>query len=274
MEAYQQAVFAIPESFAFYLSHPCPSWACVLPYYHRVFLDITRWKTTLPRSVRLRVKVHYGSTEEVLASLKGYCLPKDRLPVEIGGDVQLNISAWMLARVHLEIAQQQESSSSVGAGMAQFPLNDVVPSTTGVVSEVLPAQSFAAGAMTKPMLEAGNPVQVASSSTMAVSSNVNSKSTLHVGSGVVGANTKKRKRIVTMAVGRGRADPRMDASVEAKERDESMSLYDALVVGGFVFADYESKKGKAKDEDGVTLRQRCNQLCRRIRTNKEKREGE
>ena len=243
------------------------------------FMILPVGKRLLPRSVRLRVKVHYGSAEEVLASLKGYCLPKDRLPAEIGGDVQLNISAWMLARVHLEIAQQQEGSSSVGVGMAHN-----VPPELGIARELLPDQCVATGsvAMTEQMLGVDRPALVGSSSAVAVSSNnVNSKSASD--SGVAGDIMKKRKRVATTittttskpkaAFGRGRADPRMDASVEAKERDEKISLYDALVAGGFVFADYETKKGKAKDEDGVTLRQRCNQLCRRIRTNKEKREG-
>lgn len=244
------------------------------------FLILPVGKRLLPRGVRLRVKVHYGSTEEVLASLKGYCLPKDRLPAEIGGDVQLNISEWMLARVHLEIAQR-EGSSSVGAGMAQAPLH--LSSETGAGSEVFPAPYNAAAnhLMTDQMPGDDRPGPITSTSAMAVSSNVNSKSTSD--SGVAGSNAKKRRRVVAattatgkpkMAIGRGRADPRMDASVEAKERDEKMSLYDALIAGGFVFADYEKKKGKAKDEDGVTLRQRCNQLCRRIRANKEKREND
>jgi hypothetical protein len=54
-------------------------------------------------------------------------------------------------------------------------------------------------------------------------------------------------------------DPRMTKAAEAKMEDPTLSLRDALILGGFVF------NANNVDEDNITLRQRTNNLCRRIR---------
>mmetsp|Transcript_31279 Transcript_31279/g.93717 ORF Transcript_31279/g.93717 Transcript_31279/m.93717 type:complete len:89 (-) Transcript_31279:201-467(-) len=60
----------------------------------------------------------------------------------------------------------------------------------------------------------------------------------------------------------------MDRSVEAKFASPDQPLLDALIIGGFVFP-ATRQKGQTdkmiKDSDGVTLFQRKNQLCRRVR---------
>ena len=62
-------------------------------------------------------------------------------------------------------------------------------------------------------------------------------------------------------VGR-KGDPRMHASVAAKISNPTLKLYEALIQGGF---EYDADKDADKDEDGVTLVQRKNQLRRRLR---------
>ena len=52
-------------------------------------------KLILPARMRKRVKVHSGSDEKVLESLKEYGLSREVLPSEIGGDVIIDTDAWL-----------------------------------------------------------------------------------------------------------------------------------------------------------------------------------
>ena len=68
-------------------------------------------------------------------------------------------------------------------------------------------------------------------------------------------------------------DPRMHKAVNAKLGDPNMSLVSALLIGGFVFPDLNRhgvELSSVKDIDGVTFRQRRNQLLRRLRFAREK----
>mmetsp|Transcript_42051 Transcript_42051/g.127537 ORF Transcript_42051/g.127537 Transcript_42051/m.127537 type:complete len:155 (-) Transcript_42051:60-524(-) len=73
----------------------------------------------------------------------------------------------------------------------------------------------------------------------------------------------------TKAKRKARQDPRMARAVEAKLADPNLPLRDALVnFGGFDFpAAKQTGENDAVvyDADGVSLRQRKNQLCRRVR---------
>lgn len=70
--------------------------------------------------------------------------------------------------------------------------------------------------------------------------------------------------------GSRKGDPRMNAAVHVKHVDPSISLLDALLIGGFKFPAYDSSKGSKKgiekvneqeifDENGITMQQRKNQ---------------
>ena len=67
-------------------------------------------------------------------------------------------------------------------------------------------------------------------------------------------------------------DPRMAKAVRAKQEDPDLSLCDALISGGYVF----TLKGPGRtdfdrfDEDGISLKQRKNNLCRRLREEQKK----
>lgn len=70
-----------------------------------------------------------------------------------------------------------------------------------------------------------------------------------------------------------KADPRMARAVAAKLKDQKMSNLEALQKGGFIFAGGSGTKAVEAymvDPDGVTLAQRKNQLCRRIRQLRER----
>ena len=74
-------------------------------------------------------------------------------------------------------------------------------------------------------------------------------------------DNSKRKRT------RNLRDSRMAKAVRAKQEDPDLSLYDALVSGGYAFP----QKGPGQtdfdvfDEDGVSLKQRKNNLCTRLK---------
>ena len=72
-------------------------------------------------------------------------------------------------------------------------------------------------------------------------------------------------------VGR-RADPRMNLAVRIKLRNPEISPFAALVQGGYVYPT-PAKGANAHDifdTDNVSLHQRKNQLCRRVRQLREK----
>ena len=48
-------------------------------------------KQFLPKRVRLRLRCHNGTTADVLRELESFNLPKSRLPVQLGGDVVINV---------------------------------------------------------------------------------------------------------------------------------------------------------------------------------------
>ena len=68
-------------------------------YYHMIAPVVKRIG---PKSLRLRLKVHYGDEEAVLNILATYCLPKRCLPKEIGGDVELDTNQWVLDQLQRE----------------------------------------------------------------------------------------------------------------------------------------------------------------------------
>ena len=84
---------------------------------------------------------------------------------------------------------------------------------------------------------------------------------------MIKAPAKKKKKKGKQGGNRGKADPRMDRAVEAKEANPDMKPYDALVFGGFVFTQVEGTKQEMVDADNINLKQRRNQLARRLRHN-------
>lgn len=67
-------------------------------------------------------------------------------------------------------------------------------------------------------------------------------------------------------------NPRMNRAVQARIDDPKLPLLDALIMGGFDFGNLENVKGAQlsamKDQEGVSVYQRRNQLLRRLRSMK------
>lgn len=173
-------------------------------------------KRFIGKNTRLRIKMHFGTEANVLAELEAYCLPKDRVPTELGGDVILDINQWVLERIALENARSSADGPD-GPDPKKLRSEDTSASGVALAADLAPEER-----------ELGH---------------------------------KGRRK--------GRhSDPRMKKAVEAKQAvGGRISLYEALVAGGFTFTN-DSRRENMIDADGITLTQKKNQLCRRLRQEK------
>ena len=204
-------------------------------------------KQIFGRHFRLRFKMHFGTQEKVLRELRDeYCLPVDRLPVELGGTVVLNMDQFLADRTAIE-------NSELGIGRASS--QEVLLISTRKSKRTREVKPKAAEITSSPP----PPPPPSSKSKRKVPSPKPraSPTTSHF-------DGKKKEATKKSGIKGRRPDPRMARAVEARMSDPSLTLLDALVIGGYVFND------KKVDQDGTTLRQRTNNLCRRIRIEKER----
>ena len=244
-------------------------------------------KRLLPTEYRLRLKVHSGSTNEVLTSLSGYCLPPDRVPTDMGGLLVVDNPAWMVKRLALETVRQNPLMAS--SALAGLSLPVPVSTTTSLLVAAAAAhlqqqqQQQSGGTL-------GFPINVATLSGNGTGGGVGAVAPQVPASVCVGSNippagsngtghfsdlTDRQlyDRIVqerqTNSTGR-RADPRMNHALVLSLEDPNLPRLDALVAGGFQFgasrAELEMVSPTAiKDSENVSLRQRRDQLSRRLR---------
>lgn len=114
---------------------------------------------------------------------------------------------------------------------------------------------------TRLAIEEGGGVDIQSNQLSSGAANVNS-SQLGSGNRTQSANKKvegkkKAKTTKFKVPGRG-GDKRMHIAVEARVQNPDLSLTNALLAGGFIFADLgkpNMKASEAKDSDGITLYQ-------------------
>ena len=203
------------------------------------YLILPTVKRFVPRDVRLRGKLHRGSAEELLRYLAEYNLPSDRVPAELGGSVGLDVNQFLIDRISLEAAS------------AGIPLSP----TAGNVDEGT-VTTMAAAVVSPP----------GSSDTAPSMANVNVTSIGGSGNAMeMSTYTKRQKTAAQKKTKKPRnvMDPRMARAVKAKQDDAVMTLYDALVVGGFHFELIPGKKDvEIVDEEGISLKQVCLQTCR------------
>jgi len=220
----------------------------------------------LPKSTRVRTKVHYGTTGEILMSLATHCLPRSRLPTELGGEIVLDMGIWLKNRMSMEnsarpgegihVPREETASANIPASMNDRALKKSrkeYPQDMTLVGHS--SHSTLTSAIIEPPGESRRvkkgcydslgqqPFPPGASSIPVTPSSVRSK-----------------------GAGR-RGDPRMERAIEIKLENPTMPLYDVLVAGGFVFRTVEGRKDMV-DTDGICLQQRKNNLCRRIRCGK------
>ena len=190
------------------------------------------------KSVRLCTKVHRGSGEDLLRSLAEFSLPRDRVPSDLGGGVVLDINQFLIDRISLEARksginfQALETDNVDQADRAGSTLSSAAPNYN---------EHGQAPPIDIPFAGGGGGVAAAASRATETSS--------------------KRKRA------RNGVDPRMAKAVRAKQEDSDLKLYDALIIGGYVFTQKAPRQTDLDvfDEDGVSLKQRKNNLCTRLK---------
>ena len=179
---------------------------------------------------------------------------RDKIPQEIGGCIQLDFEKWLASRVEIE------DESSAGSSK---PVYEVVSSAFGPglshTSQASTAGDFGGFGVQMPMLTSSGQGFAFDEGTAATKSNFQDKKPA--------AKAPPAKKPIVVKSGR-KSDPRMDRAVQAKLDDPSISLLDALKVGGFQFPcldDSSTPLYSVVDADNVKITQRKNQLLRRIR---------
>ena len=182
----------------------------------------------IAKNMRLRNTFHHGDQSAILSSLKGFCLPKDRLPTEMGGDIDLSMDQ-----------NQMVFESSTSAPPPLPPTISHKPSKN-------------------------NKKKKRSRQSEGIANRDDADIALY----------QKMRRTRDMSnIGR-KPDERMERALIASLEDKNLASVDALLNGGFTFPGFSSKEdmrtGKLKakdimDANGISLRQRKDQLNRRIR---------
>lgn len=239
-------------------------------------------KKFMERQFRLRLVMHQAPPFALLASLNRYCIPSDRIPVDlgVGGSVVLNTSSWLLNRMALENSRQKHN---LGPSMATAPtIAGVAIAAASLLSQQASAfppiaersvQSSAASMASskQPGLTCHVPGPIPMSKKSRIMERMESPEEFtacpdkfsHLKDRDLYERIMKERR--RTGVGR-KADPRMDEAVLACLEDPSLSRMDALSLGGFNFTERNAEDSRnSKDADGIAFYQRRDQLNRRLR---------
>ena len=80
------------------------------PIVHHLILPIV--KNLFGKSLRLRVATHRGPPDKILRQLEHYRLPKECIPVELGGSLQLDMKEWVTKRMEVESERSRKLNAS------------------------------------------------------------------------------------------------------------------------------------------------------------------
>ena len=229
------------------------------PFVNYVVFPVAR--RVLSKNMRMRTRFHRGSGEDLLRSLAEYNLPRNRVPSDMGGSVLLGINQFLLDRFSLE-------ASRAGINLQPSETDNVDQADrAGTLSSAAPHHNWHEQAPPS----AGGAVAVADSrGTKARSKRNGARNIVDPRKAKSAASRSTRGRSKRTGP-RNVVDPRMAKAVRAKQEDPDLSLHDALISGGFVFAQKGSKTtdNDMFDENDVSLKQRKNNLCRRLREERE-----
>ena len=274
---------------AIHLCYPNPIVNALLPLTKRF----------MTRSLRLRLVVHEPSPITLCSSLNRYCFPADRIPADlgIGGSVVISHSSWVVNRLVLEnarqnqpsaaptmtfdpaasnraaaaalLSQQPDPSQPIGpvAGqpssmMQQFQRLVAMKSLeqqSGAHLENIAASSAAPPMPPRVFANFANAKRMGSSEEPGTIDKFS-----HLNDRDLYEHIMKERR--RTGVGR-KADPRMDKAVVTCLANLSLPRMDALSDAGFVFPGHEqgSDAKNPTDAEGISFQQRRDQLNRRLR---------
>jgi len=199
---------------------------------------------------RQTLTLHNGPNDRVLESLAAYSLPKEVIPRDMGGLLDVSLDAFAQARLSIE----REDNTQI-MQMSNNP--SVSLSSAGGYSP-----SVSINDQSDAKLSSSKKRPATTTSDSKATSVPQKKTPNHSTSSKV----YERKKYKTHP---GRVgDKRMNKAVEARLQNPDLPYLDALIAGGFVFPKLHTpgkKPSEAKDTDDVTLAQRKNQLMRRLR---------
>ena len=212
-------------------------------------------RTVFGRELRLRQRVHYGTVEKVLSELRQYALPPEIIPQDMGGQLQLNFEERVSETALAERREFLQSTNFLADVLsAPMPATSTSISPMGIVSARTDV------AITNDSLKGPSAAKSSKSST----SGRKRRSDDSTG------NISQRKTNNRKGRSGRKSDPRMQRAIQIKQNDPDISLKTALQMGGFHFhlkdpSGDEIDKNYV-DDNGVSLSQHKNNLCRRLRT--------
>ena len=215
------------------------------------------------KELRIRQRVHYGTTEKVLNELRQYALPPEVIPQDMGGQLQLNFEERIL---ELALAERRDSLQGPGAHADVLSMPVPVVSTT---NSPMGMTDSADAALSNKREDSIRPDAFKGPSTARSSKSSTGGRKRRSGSTAKGKPQKTNNR-----KGRSgrKSDPRMQRAVQIKLENPDTSLKEALQMGGFEFHLKNPAGGQTDknlvDEHNVSLSQHKNNLCRRLRQGK------
>lgn len=200
--------------------------------------------------LRGRFICHFGTETDVLNKLESYGFFREKLPVDVGGELVLDQREWLLHR----LASEEEIDN--------FEVRTVEKEKTHPV-----------------MMQMGNgKITNADVGLKEIASSVNHQANVarrmlsteekNAYDEDLFSSSRVNRQTSKTATAFNKGDPRMNSALAAKLKKPEMSLLDALLEGGFEFTDLGKSRLSAKkifDTENVSLYQRKNQLNRRIR---------
>ena len=225
---------------------------------HVIFPIIKRLS---PREIRLRTVLHHGSVNEVLTSLSGYCLPPECVPTDLGGQLVVDSPSWMLSRLAAETPQVDPSIGTAVQNDIEASNNVPIPVTTVGTDDVAEA---AAAATSK--RDDNNDGSSNGDRDDTVAPNSDHHPNLSDRQLYERIMVKKEEKLGK------KGDPRMNRTLLICVEDPDLPHLDALLQCGFDFSpssreELELRSSRAvKDVENITLKQRLDQLSRRLRT--------
>jgi len=200
---------------------------------------------------RQTLTLHNGPNDRVLESLAAYSLPKEVIPRDMGGLLDVSLDAFAQARLSIE----REDNTQI----MQMSNN---PSVSLSSASGYPSSSVSINDQSDTKLSSSKKRPATTTSDSKATSIPQKKAPNHS----TASKVYERKKYKTHP---GRVgDKRMNKAVEARLQNPDLPYLDALIAGGFVFPKLHTpgkKPSEAKDTDDVTLAQRKNQLMRRLR---------
>ena len=282
---------------SFHVCHPCSFYNTFSPFI----------KLMVPKQMKGNILVHFGAEDHVLQCMASHSIPTERLPSDFGGGEVLDYTKWLSERKTFEegvtcgsdvlsrettmlnsnhemlgdtlqwesVRPKTKSSETLGS-TARSPQ----PSLSG---EIYAFKQITIAPTIITLIHHSNLTflkchfRVEGSSSLSPEESYNlpeSPTPCEPLSRLSNCETNPPVGGKIRRPGR-KGDARMHRAVIVKLENSELSLVEALQEGGFLF-DRLNEKGKPHhevfDQDGVSLMQRKNQLLRRVRVEKKKRD--